>query len=83
MGAKHRKTLKQKMIADYRHNSYTYLPPSDVTTASTITKSIPTYSYILRDISKTGILTLVLIALQIILFLFLKNHILKIPGIIY
>lgn len=41
------------------------------------------YSYLLKDISKTGILTLSIIAIQIILFIILKSNIVSIPGINY
>ena len=41
------------------------------------------YPFLLKDISKTGILTAVILASQLILFFLLKNHLFKLPGIIY
>lgn len=41
------------------------------------------YPYLLKDVTKTGILTASIITIQIILFLMLKNNILSIPGISY
>lgn len=41
------------------------------------------YPYLLHDISKTGILTLSIIAIQLILFVLLKNHILVLPMVKY
>jgi hypothetical protein len=41
------------------------------------------YPYLLKDVSKTGILTAVAIAIQILLFFILKNNILTIPGVSY
>ena len=41
------------------------------------------YPYLLKDILKTGILTASIIAVQILLFLILKNNILSIPGVSY
>ena len=45
--------------------------------------SVNTYPFLLKDISKTGILTTAILTLQLILFFLLKNHIFKLPGIIY
>lgn len=49
------------------------------TTASLTNK----YPYLLHDISKTGILTGVILIVQIILFFLLKNHILVLPIVKY
>ena len=42
-----------------------------------------TYPFLVKDISKTGILTVAILAAQLILFFLLKNHLFKLPGIIY
>ncbi len=41
------------------------------------------YPYLVKDLSKTGILSLSILLFQIILFALLKNHLLMIPGINY
>lgn len=41
------------------------------------------FPYLRKDMSKTGILTMSILALQFILFFLLKSHILKLPGIVY
>lgn len=40
-------------------------------------------SYLKNDISKTAFLTLSIIAAQTLLFFFLRQHIVKIPGLVY
>jgi len=94
--AKHRKTREQKKLADLRH-SFRHVLVSQTTPAAKIklpqkvtfrplTQPNPTvltgaYPYLVKDLSKTGMLTLGILAFQIILFALLKNHVLTIPGI--
>nr|MBI5455730.1 hypothetical protein [Candidatus Levybacteria bacterium] len=96
--AKVRKTREQKKLADLRHNfthslaKNTY-PKAKITlevkenpitspkTQSVI--SLNEYPYLIKDLSKTGILTALILGFQIVLFFLLKNHTLKIPGLIY
>lgn len=84
---KHKKTRKEKIIADYRHQVYV-LKSEDVSLSSrptTIAISVNPYlsTHVLRDVLKTGILTCFIIALQIILFVLLKNHIITLPIVKY
>lgn len=88
MGVKHKKTLKQKIIADYRHQIYSLenkniYPSENINSPTTLHVDKPSYSYILHDISKTLILTLALIGSQIILFFLLTKRILSIPYLSY
>ena len=91
---KHRKTHKEKVIADLRRQLYSFrdqnivpskpklsIEPQGRPTASSILTN--TYSYLLHDILKTGIITMSIVAIQVILFLIFKNHILKLPGVSY
>lgn len=56
-----------------------------LTTPSMTTGRIDTitYSYLRQDIIKTLFVTTVIIGLQIVLFLLLKNHILVLPVLTY
>lgn len=45
--------------------------------------SLNNYSYLVKDLSKTGLLTIAILSFQVILFLLLKNHTLIIPGLNY
>ena len=88
MGAKHRKTLKQKIISDYRHHIYTledrnFSTPSPTITNTLINSSSHSYSYVLSDVSKTAILTIFIIIGELILFFLLKNHMIVLPEISY
>lgn len=108
MGVKHKKTRKEKIIADYRHNVYTLKNKSSTSfsrddtsnhevfekvldknltisapTVASVTVNTNSYSYVINDVVKTGALTSFIIAGELILFFLLKNHILKIPGIVY
>lgn len=82
-----RKTREQKIAADYHHSLYTFenknisITPQLVTT--TVSKSTYSYSYVLNDMRKTGILMLLILAAQIILLFLLKDHIVKLPFITY
>ena len=95
--AKKRKTREQKKLADLRHSFrhvfVSQLPPAakiQLQQKETISlpnkpkPQLPTntaYPYLAKDLSKTGVLTLGILAFQIILFTLLKNHVLMIPGI--
>ncbi|MBI2028326.1 MAG: hypothetical protein HYT07_01830 [Candidatus Levybacteria bacterium] len=88
--AKH-KTLEQKKLADIRREHFVYSLenkdqpsihlPSAAKSQTAITVS--PYSYIRQDILKTGILTLSIIGVQIVLFFLLKNRIIVFPNITY
>ena len=96
--AKRRKTREQKKLADLRHN-FTHPLVSNVHSEAKIeleTKenakilekiqpviSLNEYPYLIKDLSKTGVLTALILGFQVILFFLLKNHTLKIPGLIY
>ena len=96
--AKERKTRDQKKLADLRHTFKHVevgqaLPAAKTQTLPISTISLPykpkasilvnQYPYLIKDLSKTGILTLAILAFQIILFISLKNHVLTIPGVSY
>lgn len=96
--AKQRKTREQKKVADLRHKFShaltSQIPPAvkiQIQTKDLISPSnihnqrvaINKYPYLVKDLSKTGMLTLGIIAFQIILFALLKNHTIGIPGIGY
>ena len=97
--AKHRKTRKEKEIADSRHN-FTHnfvsqvpfqvkfdnpkqsksqdkinVKPQEISTSA--------YSYLIKDLSKTAMLTGAILAFQIILFFLFQHHVLSIPGLNY
>ncbi|MDO8582979.1 MAG: hypothetical protein Q7R51_00425 [bacterium] len=84
MGAKHKKTRKQKIIADLNRNVYA-LKNINISSHNLITTNERnnSYSYVLHDISKTGFLTIAIISLELILFFVLKKHILSIPNLNY
>jgi len=96
--AKKRKTREQKKLADLHHKFIHALasqtPPAvkiQIQSKDLISPSnkpnqrISTnkYPYLIKDLSKTGILTLGILAFQIILLTLLKNHVVTIPGIGY
>jgi hypothetical protein len=96
--AKQRKTREQKKLADLRHKfvhtlTSQALPavkiqsqPKDIIRPQRQPNqqiSINKYPYLVKDLSKTGMLTLGILTSQIILFVLLKNHALTIPGISY
>ena len=96
--AKQRKTREQKKLADLRH-TFTHALVSQTPSAVKIqfqskdiispsikpNQQISTnkYPYLIKDLFKTGALTLGILAFQIILFVLLKNHTVTIPGIGY
>lgn len=75
-----RKTRKEKMLSDTR-NFYKFqtVTPS----ASIIHNQAQTKTFEANDLQKTFTLTLLILALQIILFFTLKNHLISFPGITY
>jgi hypothetical protein len=94
--AKKRKTREQKKLADLRHTfqhvivgqetsaAKTNIQPSNTISLSYKPKTTiltNQYPFLVKDLSKTGILTLLILAFQIVLFALLKNHVLTIPGI--
>ncbi len=95
--AKKRKTREQKILADLRHNfkhnftgqaAATDKTPVQITPSMLMPKPQKTvalneYPYLIKDLSKTAILTLGIFVFQIILLALLKNHVLLIPGISY
>jgi hypothetical protein len=87
MGARHKKTRKEKIIADYRHQVYVLknkdLPLNKATTTVPIGVESHSNTHILRDVLKTGILTSSIIAAQIVLFFLLKNHVITLPIVKY
>jgi len=96
--AKKRKTREQKQLADlrhtFRHILVSQVPPAEklqtqskagisLSYRPNSQTTIATYPYLKKDLSKTAILTLIILASQIILFTLFKNHVLTIPGIGY
>ncbi|EKD65047.1 MAG: hypothetical protein ACD_50C00207G0009 [uncultured bacterium] len=95
MGRK-RKTYKEKIVSDLRRkvyslesvNTHSFVPEnknsSSIATLQNQVRFDQNQStFVLFDIKKTSILTASIIAIQIILFLILKNNIVSIPGISY
>jgi len=95
--AKKRKTREQKILADERHNfSHTFTSQAPLTlkiptqiTPSVLmqkpqkTTALNAYPYLVKDLTKTVILTAGIFIFQLVLFTLLKNHALMIPGISY
>lgn len=96
--AKKRKTRKDKILSDlHRKTSYkvdvtSFASPiikntpetKTITVSPKVQKSnIDKYPYLIKDISRTGVVTASIIAFQILLFIILKFHVLKLPGISY
>ena len=85
--SKHKKTRKQKIIADYRHQVYSLKNKNisfDISTPKMVINKIPhSYTYVISDVLKTTILTLSIIAIQLMLFFALKKHIISIPNLNY
>lgn len=96
--AKKRKTREQKKLADLRHNFTHALVKNTISEAkirtlpkeksqaseklTTIT-TLNEYPYLMKDLSKTAMLTAAMLSLQFLLFFLLKNNIINIPGLIY
>ena len=86
MKYKHKKTRKQKIIADYRHQVYSLENKNILLNIPTPVMSVDkssSYAYVLNDIFKTGLLTFCIIALELVLFFVLKKHIFSIPNLSY
>jgi len=87
MGAKHKKTRKEKIIADYRHQVYILenknMPSNNPLPAIAVSENSYFSTHVLKDVLKTGMLTFSIIGGQIILFFLLKRHILSIPNLNY
>jgi hypothetical protein len=87
MGVKHKKTRKEKIIADYRHQVYVLeknnLPLNNSSPVAVINEKSNFNALILKDVLRTGILTSIIIAAQIIFFFLLKRHIFSIPSLNY
>ena len=96
--AKKRKTKEQKKLADSRHSFSHIIANQPVFTIKTNIKenivnnslkqtetysSKETYPFLIKDLSKTGILTTAILGFQVILYFLLTNHSLRIPGLIY
>lgn len=96
--AKKRKTREQKKLADLRHNFTHTLVKNTISEAKIRTSpkekpqtseklaSVTTlneYPYLMKDLSKTTMLTAAMLSLQFLLFFLLKNNIINIPGLIY
>ena len=96
--AKRRKTREQKKLADSRHNFAHSLASSSnfeakISLQSKIITASPKiektqaftndYPFLIKDLSKTAILTAGILAFQVILFALLKNHSFVIPGLSY
>ena len=92
--AKRRKTREQKKVADFRHNvhhspvSYTFekntktpkIEPSRPTQTPT---TLSAYPFLVKDLTKTFILTTIIMSAQVVIFFMLKNHTIVIPGLTY
>ena len=85
--SKHKKTRKEKIIADYRHQVYILknnIPLSNpIVTAIAVNESSDFTANILKDVLKTTILTCTIVVAQIILFFLLKRHIINLPIVKY
>lgn len=95
--AKKRKTRKDKILSDlHRKASYKVdvasfasspvvknAPEAKIIVPRVQKSNIDKYPYLIKDISRTGIVTASIIAFQILLFIILKFQVLKLPGISY
>ncbi|MDO8621569.1 MAG: hypothetical protein Q7R31_04820 [Candidatus Levybacteria bacterium] len=89
--AKHRKTLKQKLAAELRHETYSLKSQNIILSNTPVNKTataLPVnssnlYLFLISDLRKTAILTLSIVAFQIILFFLLKHRVIMFPGISY
>jgi len=90
--SKHKKTHKEKVIADHRHNIYV-LKTQNISRNNFISTSadketfnsdhLYSNAHILNDVIKTGVLTFSIVVAQITLFILLKEHIIMLPNINY
>jgi len=85
--SKHKKTRKEKIIADYRHQVYILkndnMPLNKPVIKIPINENSNSNIHVLKDLLKTGILTCSIVVVQIVLFLLLKKHVLLIPNLNY
>jgi hypothetical protein len=85
--SKHKKTRKEKIIADYRHQVYILenknIPVNSPAIPDSINESSYFSTYILKDVLKTGILTCSIIVAEIIFFFLLRKHVFLIPNLNY
>lgn len=88
--AKKRKTREGKKLADLRHNFQhqvvlntfdSKLPLAKIGKQETSTSTY--HPYVVKDLTKTFMLTGVIVAAQIVLFFILKNHLITIFGLTY
>lgn len=85
--SKHKKTRKEKIVADYRHQVY-ILKNKNITIDKPIAPAVANENsyfnvYILKDVFKTGVLTSLIIAAEIIFLFLLKKNIFTIPNLNY
>lgn len=91
--AKKRKTKEQKKLADSRHDfmrvtvnplasTYQFQSPKNLESKAK-TVNVDSYLYLKKDLLKTTMLTLSILAFQFLLFAILKNHTIVIPGLKY
>jgi len=85
--SKHKKTRKEKIIADYRHQVYILknnnMPLNKPAIVISVNENLYSNIHVLKDLLKTGALTCAIVVAQIILFFLLKRHILLIPNLNY
>lgn len=78
--SKHRKTRKEKKLADQnREMAYTFVSQSERTISIPKITTIYTHKYLKQDLLKTVILATSLIIIQLLILFMLKTHILKLP----
>ena len=94
---KRRKTHKEKVIADLRRRVYSlevqkpmFSEAKELRSAKIMptftqasTASIISHPYLTKDIFKTGFVTGVILLMQIVLNILLKNHVFAIPMVSY
>jgi hypothetical protein len=87
MRRKHKKTRREKIVADYRHQIYVLknenIPSDTPAPAIVINENSYFHTHVLKDVRRTGMLTCAIVAAQIILFFLLKNHLITLPMIKY
>lgn len=85
--SKHKKTRKEKIVADYRHQLYILknkdIPLGNLATQTPSNENSYFNTHIIKDVTKTGILTFAIVAAQIILFFLLKRHTIILPMLKY
>lgn len=88
-----RKTLRQKKLHDMRAHDATHQEPSSIPSSHTISysfagapkqQSTPSvHATVATDVRKTALISLLIIAAQVILFTLLQNHVLALPFVRY